>query len=63
MKFLNPVLHSAPKFFLTANVRDLSVMHFNFMRIMNLNIYMGFDRETTKDIKLHLERFSLSSPL
>ena len=34
-----------PNFSLIANFHDLSANEFNFMRITNLKIYKGFDRE------------------
>ena len=34
-----------PSFSLIANFHDLSVRDFNSMRITNLKIYKGFDRE------------------
>ena len=41
MKFLTPYSDSAPN----ANFHDLSVSEFDFIRITNLKIYKGFDRE------------------
>ena len=45
MKFQTPYSHAAPYRSLITNFRDLSANEFNFMRIANLEIYKGFDRE------------------
>ena len=45
MKFLTPDHIQHPNFSLIANFHDLTFKDFNFMRITNLKLSKGFDRE------------------